>query len=165
MKTYAYLILAVLVCSILVQPLVEVALVCKDRVEVGAAITNSVRAAKKECYSYYGIRDLNADADKTAFMETFAQTFGESLKLDLMYISGDTMVFQPRNNKYNTFRVDCTFIPSYYGDRRQTRICIESTSEYKFKTKYLRDAQDIIKANSGTYKLNHRRWYNLNVTN
>ncbi|MBQ7040063.1 MAG: hypothetical protein IJN39_05800 [Clostridia bacterium] len=165
MKTYAYLILAVLVCSILIQPLMEIAHVCKDRIEIGAAITNSVRAAKNECYSYHAMRDLNGEANREVFVNTFARIFADSLGLSLKHTSASTMVFESKDGRYNDFKVTCSFMRSYYGNREQTNIVINSTSDYKFKTKYLRDAQNLIKANSGVYKLNHERRYNLKITN
>lgn len=165
MKMYAYLILAVLVASIVIQPLTEVALVCKDRIEIGSAITNSVRAAKKECYTYLSVRDLNAEADREVFADTFSEIFAQSLDLRCTRSDSGSMTFRPNNtNKYNNFTVDCSFVERYSGGRIQTDIVVTSETPYKFKTKYLQEAQALIES-SGRYMLKHTRRFNLKMTN
>ena len=165
MKMYAYLILAVLVAALLLQPLCEVVLVCKDKLVVNSAINNAVRAAKKESYTYVDMRDGQTGVDEQAFIDTFSQVFAASLRLAEGSESGSSRRFTSTDGRYNDFEVVFDFDIETYRGRKQVKVNVRVESEYKFKTKMLMEAQETIRKNAGMFMLTYEREYTLTIIN
>lgn len=166
MRMYAYLILAVLVTALLFQPLCEVVMVCKDRITFDSAVNNAVRAAKKESYNYVDMRDAVATTNQAKFMDEFARVLAVGLD-DLSYSGGASYATTLRDSggNFDDTRVRFYFSTENIGGRSAVKVHISAESEYKFKTRMMKDAQELILRTSGAYMLTHDRTYTLIIVN
>ncbi len=165
MKTYAYIILALLIFSIVSQPLWEMGLLFKDRVAVTSALSNSSRVAKSSSYDDAAMRDADAVLKEDAFIEAFSDTFEKALNLRATPAGSSTIRFVSNDGLYNDFVVDFDFNNYVENSKKKVKVKVTAGSDYKFKTKYLKEAQNIIASQNGVYRLEYERTYTLEVVN
>ncbi len=165
MRLYAYIILSALLLSIFIEPLIEVSLVYKDRIVLGAAITNSFRVAKNMSYGYQALSNLSAVVKKDVFIDNFKVTFAKALELEYEGSDSDGLVFSSVDGRYNNFYVKLTFEEEALSGSINTKVTAEAKSVYKFKTKYLKKAEDSINKAGNAYELYCIRNYYMTVNN
>ena len=139
---------------IFLQPLLETFNVLTQKVELGAAILNSCRAARNnalmDAYDGYGeqnIGDLDAHIDPDAFTRFFAQAFEQTLNLTTVSISDDQIRFESNDGHWNEITI---FISWEYDDtysfgydfigRGMSRATLEVETPYVLRTNILRAA-------------------------
>lgn len=144
MRNIAIGILVIVIASILLQPLLELSNVFREKLAVNTALSNAYRAAKDRSLNVEELGNLNALTDETRFKDYFAEAFEDAMNLTLDNKSGDTLTFKSNSSQYNGFKVTVDFenkLDSPTG-QQVTIIELEAVSEYKFKTKYLKLAED-----------------------
>lgn len=165
MRNVALGLLAVILLSIMIEPIVEVLNVCREKVILGSALTNSSRAAKDRSIIYESHRDLDAQIDEDQFVDYFSTAFENAMHVTRTTRNDNTLKFTSDDGKYNSFTVTLEFIERTNGYTEQvvTEVVVKAESEYKFKTKYLRIAEDM--GSDVDYKLSGERNLVLSVKN
>jgi hypothetical protein len=165
MKMYAYLILAVLVAALLLQPLTEIVLVFRDKIVINSAINNSVRAAQKESFTYEDMRDAKTGINESTFINEFEDLFEDALDITCTRSTGSSLHFTSYTEALGDFDVDFDF--DYYtsGGRDYAKVNVYVETDYKFKTRMLSQAQQTIENTVGALKLTHDRDYTLIIVN
>ncbi|NGM82823.1 hypothetical protein G5B47_10400 [Paenibacillus sp. 7124] len=164
MRNIAVAILVVIMASIVIEPLVELANVFREKVTVGSAVSGALRAARDRSLEDELLRELDARVDEERFKEYFADSFGDALHVSESNDAGDEVTFTSDDGKFNPFTV--SFVFDEYTDlkgRIVTEVIVKAESQYKFKTKYLKLAESA--GNSGEYKLVSEQKYLLSVRN
>lgn len=165
MKNIAIGILLVIFLSIIVEPLVEMAIVFKENVVLSTAINNACRVAKDRSLAYDSLRGLDAEVDEAKFKEYFSDAFESAMDLSLLTSDGDTLKFKSNDSNYNDFQVILNFstVTNYETEQLVTKVEIKAESTYKFKTRYLKLAEAA--GEDVDYKLISERSYLLSVKN
>ncbi len=167
MKYYAILILTVICASVFVEPMIELLNLTQEKVVLGTAVTNACRAAKDRSMIYEKHRDLDAHADEEKFKDYFSEAFEAAVKADCTGRTGDVMTFAPRpgNDRFGTFTVRLEFVNSVDAATEQEKTAVKVNAEavYRFKTNYLRLAEDA--GEDVEYKLKSERMLLLTVKN
>jgi hypothetical protein len=129
--------------SIIVEPLVEIANVCREKIVMGTALANACRAAKNRSLNYYYIRDLDAQIDEGRFITYFIDAFGSAMDASCSD-TGKVLAFVPNNDKINTIIVTLDFRDSIDPETKQqiSFVTVKAEEKYKFKTKYLKMASN-----------------------
>ena len=164
MKNIAIGLLMVVLLSVLVEPLVEMGNVLREKILIGSALSNACRAAKNRSLIYEKMRDLDAEIDKEVFKDYFSEAFESAMNATRSSTSGDTIVFTSNDGKYNTFKVDLdiTTTKDVYTEQSITEVRVKAESFYKFKTKYLKLAEE---AGGAGYEITSERMLLLKVEN
>jgi hypothetical protein len=165
MKDIAIGMLLVVFLSILIEPLVDTANVYREKIIVGSAITNSCRAAKDRSLIYDQMINLDAEVDEELFVDYFSEAFEKAMNMTLISENGTTVVFRSNNGKYNDFKVTLSFDSDIDYDTEQVigKVRVYAESDYKFKTKYLKLAED--SGDATTLKITSERMLLLSVRN
>ncbi|UQZ35412.1 hypothetical protein C2I18_18930 [Paenibacillus sp. PK3_47] len=164
MRNIALAILAVVMASIVIQPLVELANLFREKVTVSSAVSNALRAARDRSLEYELLRGLDARVDAEVFKDYFADAFEDTLNLTQSGNSGDTVTFSSNDGKFNDFTVSFGFAENTdLNGRVVTQVDVEARADYKFKTKALQLAEQA--GSSGEVELISGRTYVLSVRN
>ena len=167
MKQMAYMILASVLLANLIQPMVEMAEVCRKKVIISSALNNSFRAARDRSLSEHAMQTLEAEVDIDLFYEYFEDAFCDSLDLSVSRSSrGETgyIEFESWNDMFNLIRVDVDINKSYdYEDRETTRVDLELETDYKFSIGALKFLNETMQDDQ--YVLEFDRSYLLLVKN
>ncbi len=123
--------------------MVEVANVAREKLVLGTALSNALRAAKDRSLEFESQRNLDARIDRDRFADYFSEALGSALKVSLNDRTGDTLTFTSDTGKLNDLIVTLDFRENTDSDteRTVTEIKVKAESAYKFKTKYLRWAE------------------------
>lgn len=142
MRTIAIGLLLIILASILIEPLVEISLVMKDKIALGTSLSNAARSAKDRSLQYEAMRGLDAKVDPERFKDYFSEAFGAAMNASLDSRSGDTLRFRSNNGKWNDIVVtlDIAENEDPSTERTVTKVEVSAESDYRFKTKYLRAA-------------------------
>ncbi|MCR2803403.1 hypothetical protein [Paenibacillus soyae] len=163
MRMYAIGILAVLLASLILTPLVEMAIVYREKIVMDSSIRNASRVAKDRALEFEGIRDLNADIDEERFKDYFADALEDVMNLSRGSSAGNTVSFTSNDGIYNTVRVEFAFYEEDRPEGRVTEVEVRAEADYKFKTKLMRTAESLNPALD--YELVTERAYVLTVKN
>ncbi|MGG4554465.1 hypothetical protein [Paenibacillus humicus] len=167
MKNIAIAMLLLLLLSVLLEPMVELMYLGKEKIVLGTALGNAARSAKDRSLIYEFHRDLDASVDEEKFVEYFAEAFGDALKLTWTNqgLSTRELTFASANGKYNDFTVTVEFKEEMNEATGQlvTEVELKAQSEYKFQTKYLQLAEDA--GQDVAYQLESERMLILSVKN
>jgi uncharacterized protein YueI len=164
MRNIALGLLMVVLLSIFIEPLVEFLNVYRERIVLGSALTNAARAAKNRSLVYESQRQLDAKVDEDRFVDLFSESFEDAMQLRLEKRDGHMLSFSSMDGKYNNFTVTLEFEETTdYSERTISKVTVRAESDYKFKTKYLKLADDAGK--DVAYKLIEERKLLLSVKN
>lgn len=164
MRNIAIAILVVIIASVVIQPLVELANLFREKVTVGSAVSNALRAARDRSLEYELLRGLDARVDEERFKDYFADAFEDTLNVSESMNSGDTVTFTSKDGKFNDFTVVFDFVErTDLNGRVVTHVDIEARADYRFKTKALQLVEDA--GSSGKVELISERTYVLSVRN
>jgi hypothetical protein len=155
-------LLLVILLSVWVEPLVEIANVMREKIMLGSALTNACRAAKNRSLVYEKQRDLDAEVDPNLFRDYFSEAFEDALNLTRTTTAGDTITFTSNDGKYHPFEVTIQFQTESELGRETSKVSVEARSKYLFKTKYLKLASSAI---SSDYEMVSNRMLILAVRN
>ena len=131
------------------QPLLEVFNVLTEKVELGAALMNSCRAARNHALeeNYYeamnigglamNIGDLDAFIDEDRFRYFFAKAFAATLDVSIIDDSSDPVIFGA-NGRWNSIRVyidwEDDIDTNELEGRTVSMATVELVTPYRFKT-------------------------------
>lgn len=164
MRNIAVMILVVVMASIVIQPLVELANLFREKITVGSAVSNALRAARDRSLEYELLRGLDARVDEERFKDYFADAFGDTLNVSESNDSGNEVTFTSNDGKFNDFTVRFEFVENTdLNGRMVTQVDIEARADYKFKTKALQLVEEA--GSSGEVELISERTYVLSVRN
>ncbi|MCJ8011823.1 hypothetical protein MUG84_08715 [Paenibacillus sp. KQZ6P-2] len=165
MRNIALGLLMVILLSILVEPMVEIANVTREKIVLGAALSNALRASKDRSLRYDNMRSLDAIIDRERFKDYFAEAWSSAIKATLASRTGDTMVFAPDNGKANEYIVTLDFAERTDAVTGQVvaEVKVKAETVYKFKTKYLKWAERA--GNDVDYRLVGERKLLLTIRN
>ena len=175
MKNMALGILIVVFIAAFIQPLIEIANVLKDKVTLGAAILNSCRAARNNALAsldYYNgggnMGDLNASIDEDGFRSFFAESFSETLGVDIINASTNPMRFG-ENARWGEISVridlaynDASDFSFVFSGRGMSRITVRLETPYVFRTGLL---QSMAGASEGCYNIEETRVFFVQMIN
>ncbi|HEX9058743.1 MAG TPA: hypothetical protein VF941_01035 [Clostridia bacterium] len=164
MKNIAIGLLMVVLLSVLVEPMVEIANVMREKIVLGTALSNACRAAKDRSLIYEKQRDRNAEIDQDMFKDYFAEAFESAMNVTRKPTTGSDLTFTSNDGKYNTFTVTLDIVSSTdpVTEQTVTQVNAKAESKYKFKTKYLKLAEG---SESVGYDLTSERMLLLRVRN
>ncbi|WP_223068042.1 hypothetical protein [Paenibacillus caui] len=167
MKNVAIGILVIILASILIEPLVELLNLGRENIVLGTAITNSARSAKDRSLEYDAQRNLNAQVDEETFADYFSEAFEEAMNVTRTNSgeSDTSLEFRSNDGKYNDITVTLDFQEEENRDTEQivSTVTMEAESNYKFKTKYMKLAEDA--GEDVDYMLTERRVLVLSIKN
>lgn len=166
MKNIAIGILLVILASILIEPLIEVINVAREKIILNTALSNSCRSAKDRSLQYTLMRNLDASVDEERFVKYFSEAFENAMGVKRIDQDGYKLTFKPVNpEKYNEFVVSLDFIEKTdaFTSQKTSTVEVEVESTYKFKTKYLKLAESA--GRNVDYKLVGERSYVLSIKN
>lgn len=164
MKSIAIGILLFILVSFLIQPMVEIANVAREKVILGSALSNACRAAKNTSLKYESIRDLHAQVDQNLFMQNFTETFEKAMNAAFKERSGNVVTFSSLDERYSEFKVILDFEEEESSTGQIiTKVNVKAEADYNFKTRYLKIANDSRK--DLDYKLTAERNLLLTVRN
>ncbi len=154
----------VILLSVIIEPLVEIANVMREKIIIGTALTNSCRAAHDRSLAYSKRRDADAETDSENFKYYFSEAFEAAMNVTRVPTIGDTLSFTSNDDKYNKFTVSLNIanITDSYTDRSITKVNVKAESIYRFKTKFLKLATDTSRID---YNLTSERMLLLRVRN
>lgn len=154
----------VILLSVLVEPMVEIANVMREKVLLGTALSNSCRAAKDRSLNYEKLRDRDAEVDEDLFIQYFSEAFEDAMNATRQSVNGNILTFESNDDKYNAFTVTLDFISSTdpVSDQSITTVNVKAESHYKFKTKYLKMAES---SSGSEYTLTSERMLLMRVRN
>ncbi|TYQ16047.1 UNVERIFIED_CONTAM: hypothetical protein Cloal_2549 [Acetivibrio alkalicellulosi] len=146
MKNIAIGILMVILLSILIEPMVETANVLREKIILSTALSNSFRVARDKSLEYDYRREIDAKVNRELFIESFSEAFGNSMNLKLDTKYDNRLIFTSNDEKYNAFTVDIEITEFEENDSGQlvSEVSIRAESKYKFKTKYLKLADNSV---------------------
>ncbi|MBY3622586.1 hypothetical protein HGO21_23990 [Acinetobacter sp. CUI P1] len=165
MKNIAIGILLIILVSIVVEPLVEMGVVFREKVVLSTAISNACRAAKDRSLEYELLRGLDAKINEERFKEYFSDAFESALNVSEQTDDGNTLTFTSNDGRYNDFTVSLDFSNMENTQTSQwiSEVNVKAQATYKFKTRYLKLAEEADK--DVDYQLISERKYILSVKN
>lgn len=165
MKNIAIGILLIILVSIVVEPLVEMGLVFREKVVLSTAISNACRAAKDRSLEYELLRGLDAKINEERFKEYFSDAFESALNVSEQTDDGNTLTFTSNDGRYNDFTVSLDFsnMENIQTSQWISEVNVKAQATYKFKTRYLKLAEEADK--DVDYQLISERKYILSVKN
>ena len=182
MRSIAVIILIIYLSAAFMQPMIETANICKEKVVLGAAILNSCRAASKRALSEDELRDLDAKIDPKNFADYFAEAFGDTLSITQdgpSIVSGETvsMSFSTTDERWDKIDIVLEFqnmvdIDSYSSytlfdhydlGYNAAILDIYLTTPYVFRTYFLKKAIGALTISD--YNLTEKRQFVVRVLN
>ena len=152
------------ILTILVQPMVEVANVMRQKIVLGSALSNACLAAKDRSLDMRNDECEMRKLIQKIFKDYFSEAFEAAMNVTRIPSSGNTMVFKSNNGNYNTFCITldiATKVDTSTGNSI-TEINVKAETPYKYKTKYLQMAADA--SSLAIYNLKSERMLLLKVT-
>ncbi|MEK4996052.1 hypothetical protein BSK62_02500 [Paenibacillus odorifer] len=165
MKNIAVGVLLIILVSIVVEPLVEMGIVFREKVVLSTAISNACRAAKDRSLEYELLRGLDAVINEERFKEYFSDAFESALNVSEQTDDGNVLTFTSNDDRYNDFTVSLDFsnMENAQTSQRVSEVNVKAQATYKFKTRYLKLAEEADK--EVDYQLISERKYILSVKN
>lgn len=163
MRIYVISILVVLLASIVLLPMVEMAIVYREKIVLDSALRNSSKVAKDISLQREAIQNLDAEIDEEVFITYFSDTFEDVMNVYNISTIGNTMTFTSNDGKYDSLTVNLTFDREMRLEGVVTSVRVKANATYNFKTKLMQLAQDMNPAID--YQLESEREYKLTVTN
>jgi hypothetical protein len=165
MRNLAIGILAIILVSIAVEPLVEMGVVFREKVVLSTAISNACRAAKDRSLEYELLRGLDAKINEERFKEYFSDAFESALNVSEQSRDDNTLTFTSNDGRYNDFTVSLDFSDEENMETGQqvSEVDVKAQATYKFKTRYLKLAEEAER--DVGYQLISERNYILSVKN
>ncbi|MEK8205675.1 hypothetical protein NST41_08790 [Paenibacillus sp. FSL L8-0696] len=165
MKNIAVGVLLIILVSIVVEPLVEMGIVFREKVVLSTAISNACRAAKDRSLEYELLRGLDAVINEERFKEYFSDAFESALNVSEQTDNGNVLTFTSNDDRYNDFTVNLDFsnIENTQTSQWVSEVNVKAQATYKFKTRYLKLAEKADK--EVDYQLISERKYILSVKN
>ncbi|WP_339172570.1 hypothetical protein NSQ55_08335 [Paenibacillus sp. FSL H7-0943] len=165
MKNIAVGVLLIILVSIVVEPLVEMSIVFREKVVLSTAISNACRAAKDRSLEYELLRGLDAVINEERFKEYFSDAFESALNVSEQTDDGNVLTFTSNDDRYNDFTVSLDFsnMENAQTSQRVSEVNVKAQATYKFKTRYLKLAEEADK--EVDYQLISERKYILSVKN
>jgi hypothetical protein len=164
-KNIAVGVLLIILVSIVVEPLVEMGIVFREKVVLSTAISNACRAAKDRSLEYELLRGLDAVINEERFKEYFSDAFESALNVSEQTDDGNVLTFTSNDDRYNDFTVSLDFsnMENAQTSQRVSEVNVKAQATYKFKTRYLKLAEEADK--EVDYQLISERKYILSVKN
>lgn len=143
MKNIAIGILMVVMLSVLVQPMVEIMEIGREKIIIGTALSNTCRASVLSLKQDQ-MRDLDAKIDPVAFADTFSEVFANAMNVTCKDEHANPLVFTSNDGKYNDFTVSVNLTDEVNASTEQTvtKVKVRAETVYKFKTNKLQEASD-----------------------
>jgi len=175
MKSMITIPFTAIIIIMIMQPMIEIYSLMTHKVELGAAILNSCRAARNNAVmDYYfegggNAADLEAYIDDVKIMEFFADAFSKTLGVDNPQIdlSGNTVRFDG-NQRWNWIKVVIEWDDEEDGNHLDGRIISRATVElktpYMFKTGLLKRLIGQDGDNHG-YHITELRLFDVQIVN
>ncbi|TCK90647.1 hypothetical protein EDC19_2416 [Natranaerovirga hydrolytica] len=140
MKSIAIGLLTVILAVIIIEPLVEVANVMREKITISSAISNALKAANNRSLEITSLRDRDVTLDESLYVEYFAEAFEDALNLSHLETKDNHLLFRSNDGQYNDFAVTINIQTQseLETDQLITKINIRAVSEYNFKTKRLK---------------------------
>ncbi|MCM3042822.1 hypothetical protein M3201_24495 [Paenibacillus motobuensis] len=138
MRNVAIGLLLIVLGSVIVQPLIEIVNLGREKIILSTAVITSARSAKDRSLEYKSQRDLNAVVNEKLFAEYFSDAFMKSMNLSSVNADDiNKYRFKPQDDKYNDIIVTLDFVEEGDGvsDQFVTTVKMRTETEYKFKTK------------------------------
>ncbi|MFP4697784.1 MAG: hypothetical protein ACLFMO_03665 [Eubacteriales bacterium] len=161
MKSVAKGLLMILILSIIIEPLVEVANIIKEQIVLGTAVSNACRAARNRSLNYEKHRDIQAIIDEDTFREYFSEAFEDAMKVTRTASEENSITFTSKDGRHIIVELDITYLKDT-TDKEFSKVEMTVTSQYKFKTKYL---QLVEKMNGETFELTSDRMLLIRIRN
>lgn len=162
MRMIAYGLLTVILSSFLIVPMVELAIVYREKIVLDSAVRNASRVAKDRALEFEHMRNLDAVMDEERFKQYFSEAFEDGMNLSQNSSAGRILRFTSNDGKFHPFTISLYFFEEDDG-RQLSKVTIRAESDYKFKTALMRTAASL---NSNIhYELATERTYNLSVRN
>ena len=183
MKTTIIGIFVTVLTLMLLQPLLEIANVLKEKVTLGTAILNSCRAARNNAIAsfddyfdgYSGdhkIGDLNAYIDEDMFREFFTEAFAETLRLNKTYSSGGEIRFDSTDGRWGRITVflswdydDTNTFDYDFTGRMMNSVTIRIETPYVFRTGLLQTVVGAAGYAGGSYNITETRTFIVQIIN
>ncbi|RIX50816.1 hypothetical protein D3P08_19155 [Paenibacillus nanensis] len=159
----AYGILTILFASLILVPLVEMAVVYREKIVMDSAIRNASRVAKDRALEFEGIRNLDADMDEERFKDYFSEAFEDVMNLSESSSTGNAIKYESIDGKFNAFTVEFDFNEVEREEGLVSEVTIRAEAAYKFKTQLMRTVEEMNPALD--YQLETERRYVLTVKN
>lgn len=165
MRLVAYGLLLIVLLPVIIEPLVEVSYVLKEKIAIGSAISNASRSAKNRSLIMEDMRNLDARVDQDLFKDYFAEAFADALNLTKSQAVGNTLTFVANDAKYDDFVVILNFAnkTDSMSGRVVSEVHVEAKTTYKYKTAYLRMADNAFGLSN--YELVSERMLLLEIRN
>ncbi|WP_410771620.1 hypothetical protein [Fontibacillus sp. BL9] len=151
MRNIAIGILMIILLSILLEPMRELVNLMREQIAVGTALSNAARIAKDGGLEYESQRKLDAKINEERFAKYFARAFSDAMDLTWTNKADNNpryLKFKSNDGRYNDFTVELEFeektdYENYDSPHLvKTIVDMKAETEYKFKTKYLKLAED-----------------------
>lgn len=165
MRNIAIGLCLVIFLSFLVEPMVEIVNVTVEKIKLDAALSNAARVAKDRALLFERQRGLDAEIDPDRFIEYFSEAFEHGMNITCQSSSQDVLVCTSSDGKYNDFVVSLSFSEEtdLYTEQKVSEVVVKAETEYKFKTKYLKIANNT--SQDVGYRLTGERKLVLSVKN
>ena len=179
MRSLAVILLVIFLSAAFMQPMIETANICKDKVALGAAILNSCRAASNLTLEDDKWRDLDAKIDPGEFAKNFAEAFGETFNISQEgspIVSGDTASLKfSAGGQWDKIAIQLVFqgtaniatnvgLFSHYDlGYNEAIVDISLTTPYVFRTKLLQQVMRVSPTSS--YNITEKRRFIVRVIN
>ncbi len=137
MKNIAIGILLLILLSVLLQPLIEISNVMREKVLLSSAMNNASRVARDSSYTYEFHRDLHGVLDLETFRSEFSEVFQSAMEVKRTSTVGNTMIFTSDNDKFHPIHITLDFREEtdYLTVTEQTTTIVDITAETKYKFK------------------------------
>ncbi len=146
MKNVAIGAFVVFLAVVLLQPIGEIMNLTKEKINLGTALTNAARSAKDRSLEYEFQINLDAQVNEEKFVRYFSESFEDAMNFTWTNKgqSSSKLVFRSNDGKYNEFIVELAFEDEedLASEQIVTKVEMKAETEYKFKTKYLKLAED-----------------------
>lgn len=162
MKNFAIGILLVILLSIVIEPLVEMMEIGREKVILSTTLNNACRATVLSL-EYEKLRDLDAKIEEVEFLDKFSEVFQEAMNLRELNRNSNIVTFASNDGKYNNIivEVDIEEDVDPFTDQEVSKVRLKAESVYKFKTKYLKEVAGSVP----DYSLRSERIYVFSVKN
>ncbi len=164
MRTYAYVILIVLLLIIILQPFFEMLSVFTEKARVDSAVLNAGRLAAARSVEDYSRAELNPGVEPDRFIEIFSEAFASAMDMKVVSIYSGRVYFSSvgqADERFNGFeaRLD---IDEEHG---KVSLCsINVSGRYRYKTRLLRYAQQQLPGLT-EFELNAEQVFEVRVVN
>lgn len=162
MRNFAIGILLVILLSIVIEPLVEMMEIGREKVILSTTLNNACRATVLSL-EYEKLRDLDAKIEVENFVDKFSEVFQEAMNLSELNRNNNIITFTSNDGKYNNIIVEVNIEQGVdpFTDQEVSKVRLKAESVYKFKTKYLKQVAGSVP----DYSLHSERIYVFSVKN